>query len=141
MRSFLIILTLASATASGCATKSGTGTVVGGAAGAAIGGLAGGGTGMLIGAIAGGALGYATGRVLEEEDRRRAAIALEQDRAMTWHNAHTGAEYRMVPGPSSYVEGRRCREFQMYAEVDGKPDTITGTACRRPDGTWEAMSG
>jgi surface antigen len=38
------------------------------------------------------------------------------------------------------MEGRECRDFRLLAEIEGQPDEVTGTACRRPDGTWEAIS-
>lgn len=125
----------------GCATKRGTGTAVGAGAGALVGGAVGGDTGMLIGAIVGGAGGYAVGAEMEEQDRRRAWMALERNRAMEWSNPDTGAQYRMQPTGTRYISGRECREFRMMAEVDGRPDELTGTACRRPDGTWETISG
>lgn len=140
MRSNLILVALIGSSLAGCATPSQTGTAVGAGTGAAIGGIAGGGKGMLFGAAVGGLLGYAGGRAVEEEDRRRAAIALEQNREMQWRNSQ-GAEYRVVPGPTHYYSGRECRDFRMFAEIDGRPQEVTGTACRRPDGSWETLSG
>jgi surface antigen len=137
----LVIVTLGvSLSVTGCATKSGTGTAVGAGAGATLGYAAGGTTAMLLGAAIGGAFGYAVGRGLEEEDRRRAAIALEQNQVMEWHNPQTGYDYRIEPTDTRYLEGRECRDFRLLAEVGGKPDEITGTACRRPDGSWETLS-
>ncbi len=124
----------------GCATKAGTGTAVGAGGGAAIGGALGGWQGALIGGVAGGVLGYGVGRQMDEEDRRRAAYALEANREMEWRSAQ-GYEYRMTPTQTIYREGRECRNYRLYGEVDGRPDTVTGTACRRPDGSWEAIQG
>ena len=140
MRSILILITFLFLFATGCATKAGTGTAVGAGAGGLIGGLAGGTTGALIGVVAGGALGYAVGNQMDEEDRRRAAYALEQNREMEWRNAQ-GEEYRVVPTRTSHQGGRECRSYRIYAEVDGRPDTVEGTACRRSDGSWEQMEG
>jgi len=138
----LMIVTLGvSLAATSCATKRGTGTAVGAGAGGALGYAVGGTSGLLIGAALGGALGYTAGRAMEEEDRRRAAIALEQNRMMEWHNAQTGYDYRVEPRGTRYLEGRECRDFRMLAEVEGRPDEVTGTACRRPDGSWEAIQG
>jgi surface antigen len=141
MRTLNIMILGVSLVSASCATPSGTGTAVGAGAGGLIGGALGGTTGALVGVLAGGALGYGAGRSIEEEDRRRAAIALEQNRAMEWHNAQTGAEYRFAPTDTRVINGRECRDFQLQGEVGGRPDTITGTACRRPDGTWETISG
>jgi surface antigen len=136
----LIIAALGVSALAGCATPSGQGAALGGGGGAIIGGLAGGGTGALIGAAAGGLLGYGAGRVVEEQDRQRAAIALEQNRQLEWENSR-GNTYRMVPGPTRYYSGRECRDFRMFADIDGRAQEVTGTACRRPDGSWEQISG
>lgn len=142
MRSSLITVVLgASLLTSACATKSGTGAGVGAGAGGALGYAVGGTTGLILGAAAGGALGYTAGKAMEEEDRRRAAYALEQNQPVEWRNTQTGAQYRMEPTDTRYMQGRECRDFRMRAEVDGKPDTMNGTACRRPDGQWEMLSG
>lgn len=142
LASKLLIVTLGvSLSAGACATKSATGTAVGGVAGGALGYAVGGTTGLVIGGLLGGVVGHAAGAHMEAEDRRRAAIALEQNRMMQWENQQTGADYRMEPQGTRYIDGRECRDFRMMAEVDGKPDTITGTACRRSDGTWETLSG
>jgi surface antigen len=125
----------------GCATKSGTGTAVGAVGGAAVGGLVGGETGALIGAALGGLLGYEAGRAIEEEDRRRVAAALEQDRAMRWQNQHTGRYYEVQPVNTFYQSGRECREFRMVAEVGEDLEEVHGTACRQPGGSWEILSG
>lgn len=137
----LLIVTLGvSLSATSCATKSQTGGAVGAGAGGALGYAVGGTGGMLLGAAVGGLFGYGAGRAMEEEDRRRAAIALEQNRIMEWENAQTGREYRMEPQGARRVEGRECRDFRLLADVEGKAESITGTACRRPDGSWEAIS-
>ena len=141
MRTNVMIVTLGvSLLAPSCATKRGTGTAVGAGAGGVLGYAVGGGTGLLIGGLVGGALGYTAGRAREEEDRRRAAVALERNRTMEWRNAETGNSYRVQPTRTHRVDGRECRDFRMHADVDGKPDEITGTACRRSDGSWEAIS-
>lgn len=134
----MLILTLGFG--AGCATKQGTGTAVGGAAGGALGYAIGGWPGLVIGGIAGGAVGNVVGQSMDQEDRRRAAYALEQNRRMEWENAQTGARYEVVPTQTSQQQGRECRNFQMTAYVDGKPDEMTGLACRRGDGSWEMMN-
>jgi surface antigen len=140
MRNLIIIAALGLSAATACETPSGQGAAIGGGGGAIIGGLAGGGTGALIGAAAGGLLGYGAGKVVEQRDRERAAIALEQDREYQWRNSE-GNTYRVVPGPTHYYSGRQCRDFRMFADIDGRPQEVRGTACRRPDGSWEQISG
>jgi surface antigen len=138
MQRLIIIFTLASVAVAGCATKSGTGTAVGAGAGGLVGYAIGGTTGLIIGGALGGALGYSVGRQMDEEDRRRAAYAIEQNRYMEWQNAE-GEHYSVRPERTSYRDGRECREFTMNADIDGRPEHVTGTACRRPDGTWETI--
>lgn len=142
MRTSLMTLMLgASLVTTSCATKRGTGTAVGATAGGALGYAVGGTTGLLLGAAAGGALGYTLGSAMEEEDRRRVMASLEANRAAAWHNPETGYDYRVEPTDTRYLEGRECREFRLTAEVEGQPDFVHGTACRRPDGQWETISG
>lgn len=109
--------------------------------GAIIGGALGGSTGALIGAAIGGIGGYAVGRQMEIEDQRRVALALEQNRAMSWENPDTGHMYRVQPTRTVYERGRECREFRMVGDVEGRPDEFYGTACRAPDGSWQMVSG
>lgn len=142
MRSRLILLTLGVPLIAGaCATKSGTGTAVGAGGGALIGGALGGWQGAFIGGAIGGIAGYATGRAMEEDDRRRAEIAIEQNRSAYWRNSSNGNVYRVTPVQTQFRGGRECRDFRIDAEVNGRPDQVTGTACRRPDGSWEPLSG
>jgi hypothetical protein len=37
--------------------------------------------------------------------------------------------------------GRECRDFRVLADLEGEADQVEGTACRRPDGRWEMISG
>jgi surface antigen len=141
LASKLLIVTIGvSLSAGACATKSATGTAVGGVTGGALGYAVGGTTGLVIGGLLGGFVGHAAGAQMEAEDRRRSALALEQNRMMEWQN-QSGADYRIEPRGTRYIEGRECRDFRLLADIEGKPDEITGTACRRPDGTWETLSG
>jgi len=126
--------------ATGCATKRDTGTVVGGAGGGALGYAIGGGPGLVIGALAGGLLGHTIGNEMDEEDRRRVALAIEEDRAEEWRNSN-GNSYRVQPGETRVHDGRQCREFRVIADVDGEAEDVTGLACKTPDGRWEAVSG
>jgi hypothetical protein len=40
-----------------------------------------------------------------------------------------------TPAPADQT----CREYQTTATIDGKPQQLHGTACLRPDGTWQFM--
>jgi surface antigen len=127
----------ASLITSACATKSQTGAATGAVAGGLVGAAVGNTSGALIGAALGGALGYGVGRSMEIEDQRRMAYALEANRQVQWTNPDTGYRYEMAPTDTYYDEGRECREFRMLAEVDGRPEQVTGSACRLPNGTWD----
>jgi surface antigen len=35
--------------------------------------------------------------------------------------------------------GQPCRDFTTRASIDGRNQTIYGTACRQPDGSWQTM--
>jgi surface antigen len=142
MRASLITVVLgASLLTSACATKRETGAGIGAGAGGALGYAVGGTTGLVVGALAGGALGYTAGKRMDENDRRRAAYALERNQQTSWVNPDTGDQYRIEPLGTRYEQGRECREFRLTADVEGRPDEVHGTACRQPDGTWEAVSG
>lgn len=127
--------------ASGCASKSGTGTATGAVAGGVLGGALGGTKGALIGAAAGGVLGYGIGESMEEQDRQRMIYAFEEDRPVEWRNPETGYRYHVEPRETVIRSGRQCREFRMLADVGREPEEVNGVACRAPDGRWELMSG
>lgn len=137
------ILLFMSATALGCASKTGTGALVGGGAGALAGGAIGGGEGALIGGLLGAVVGGGIGMALEAEDRQRAAYVLEStptDHTETWQNPDTGAYYEMTPQRTYRTqEGTPCREFTMVADIGGQPEQVYGTACRQADGSWKII--
>ncbi len=140
MRSTLIpILCAVSLTASACQTKRETGAFAGAVGGGAIGGIVGGTKGALIGVALGGLLGYGAGRAMEEHDKREMAYALEANQPVRWENPNTGYVYDVRPTRTYVDEGRQCREFRMNADVEGRPEAVYGTACRRPDGSWEMI--
>lgn len=150
-RKTLLALVAASALAAGCAqqpTNEDVGTVVGGVLGGAAGSQIGGDEeaqtiGTIVGAIAGAAIGGAVGRSMDQTDRLQAARTLETvptGQTTSWVNNDSGYEYRMTP-TETYTSGSQpCREFRMQASIEGDYETVRGTACRLPDGTWEIQS-
>jgi surface antigen len=136
----VVVLVLSVLFGAGCATKQGTGTVVGGTAGGALGYAVGGGAGLVIGALAGGVVGNVVGREMDKQDRVQAAAALEANRRMEWESRN-GNRYEVTPTGTRYEAGRECRNFEMTSYIDGRPDEMTGVACRRSDGSWELMQG
>jgi surface antigen len=123
------------------------GTVVGGVTGGIIGSQFGQGAGRwaggAIGVVAGAVAGQAIGRYLDESDSghsRRAFSAASRapvGETVYWENGRTGHHGWYQPcadGHSRY--GNYCRQFTMNSYIDGRCETVTGVACRRPNGTW-----
>lgn len=150
-RNTILALLAATSLAAGCAqqpTNEDVGTVVGGVLGGVAGSQVGGDEegqtiGTIVGALAGAAIGGAVGRSMDQTDRMQAAQTLETvptGQTTTWVNNDTGYQYRMTP-TQTYTSGSRpCREFRMQANIDGGYETVTGVACRQPDGTWAIQS-
>lgn len=136
--------------ACGPSNKQGTGTIVGavagGAAGAAIGGSKNRIPGVAIGAVVGGIIGNQIGKSMDEEDRRMAEAAeyqaLERGQPgepTPWDNPQTRHRGQVVPGKYYQQNGQYCRSYTHTIYVGGEPQTARGTACRKPDGTWQTV--
>ena len=152
-RSFLPVALLA-ATLGGCAgagPKENAGTFTGALAGGLIGAQFGKGEGRIvaatIGALAGGLIGANIGRSLDEADRQAALEAeyraLEDGpsgRAVAWDNPDSGHRGEVIPGPAYEVNSLNCRDYAHTIFVDGQTETLRGTACRQPDGTWRPVT-
>ncbi|MFO7552873.1 MAG: RT0821/Lpp0805 family surface protein [Haliea sp.] len=141
----VLLLSSAMVVMNGCATREQTGQIVGGAAGAAAGTQVGGGSGKTIatigGAILGALVGGEIGGRMDEKDRQQTALALENAEtgsSARWVNPDTGDRYEVQPTRTyQSAAGQPCRDYTMQAVIDGRNETINGTACRRADGTWE----
>ncbi len=140
---------------SACAQDQGAketgGTIIGGIGGALLGSMIGKGKGNMaaiaVGTLAGAMIGRNVGKSLDEADR--AAIDRAEDRAttaemgeeITWNNPDSGNRGSVTPvrdGKDS--KGRYCREFKQTIEIGGRLEEGYGTACRRPDGSWQIMN-
>jgi surface antigen len=129
------------------AKKADTGLVVGAAAGGLLGNQFGRGTGRVVataaGAVIGGIVGSEIGRSMDKQDRILAQQAemnaFERGRSgerITWRNPDNGRYGEVVPG-SPYKRGYEdCRDYNHTIYIDGRPQSMRGTACRNPDGTW-----
>lgn len=131
--------------------KADVGTVAGAIAGGVIGHQIGSGRGRVaataIGAVLGGLIGHEIGSALDERDRARALEAeyqaLEYGRSgsrVGWTNPDSGHYGEVVPGPAFDSAEGQCRTYTHTIYIDGRPQTASGTACRRPDGTWQTVS-
>lgn len=121
------------------------GQAVGGALGGLLGAQVGGGSGQIAAAVAGGLLGAYlggnVGRTMDEVDRRHAYRALERNptgQTSSWQNPDTGNSYTVTPTRTYDNQGLPCRDYSTDAWIDGRQETVVGTACRQPDGTWRA---
>jgi len=141
-------LIVSALTLGGCqGTKEETGQVIGAIAGGVLGNQVGAGSGRVAATIAGtmlgGYIGGQLGRAMDENDRWRANQALETAptrQTVSWRNPDTGNEYAVTPTRTYYEDSRPCREYTTEAWIDGKKETVYGTACRQPDGTWKAAN-
>lgn len=130
--------------------KQTAGTVIG----AGLGGLAGSQFGddeaqlaaTAFGTLLGAFLGSEIGKSLDRADQLAAAqatqTALEYNPTGTpsaWRNPDTGHYGTVTPTETYQSAERPCREYRHTVYIDGQAETLVGTACRQPDGTWRAV--
>lgn len=148
LATLLIPMTL---TACGPGRNAQSGTVLGAVAGGLLGSQVGKGdgriAGAMVGAFLGGVVGNEIGRRMDEVDRRAAMEAeyraLETGgvgTATPWRNPNTGHYGNVVPGKPYMANAQHCRTYTHTIYIDGRPETISGKACRKPDGTWHKVS-
>ena len=84
---------------------------------------------------------------MDEQDRRLAQqaefAALEEgesDRPRRWRNPDNGRYGEVVPGRPYKRGDIDCRDYTHTVYIDGRPQTMRGTACRNPDGTWRNVA-
>lgn len=145
-----IIVLLCSISLVGCqnVTKQDMGTVTGAVAGGLLGSTVGGGSGRVLaiaaGTLAGAFIGGAIGKNMDDTDKLKMNNALENNavgQPAYWNNAQTGAKYEVVPTRNVTRDGNEyCREYRTVANVAGKKQQVYGTACRQPDGSWQAVN-
>ncbi|RDD62166.1 glycine zipper 2TM domain-containing protein [Ferruginivarius sediminum] len=124
------------------------GQVLGGAAGAAVGSQVGSGSGttaaIVGGAIIGALIGGQIGRQMDQVDQNCVGQVLEHaetGQTVNWQNPDDGGQYSVTPRETyQRGDGRYCREYTAKARVGGDSQTVYGTACRQPDGSWELIS-
>lgn len=150
MQSFLAIPLVAALGLSGCVSggpREQAGTIIGGVLGGVLGAQVGSGSGrtvaIIAGALAGGAIGGAVGQTMDDNDRRKVAETLEGVRTgvpATWRNPDTGVQYAVTPTRTYETAEGPCREFTTEAIIGGRRETVYGTACRQPDGSWRIIN-
>ena len=149
-RIFCAVVAACSIVFSGCETagpKEQTGMVIGGIVGGVVGSQVGSGRGQtaatIIGTLAGAAIGGSIGRSMDETDKLKTAHTLETVRtgvSSQWKNPDTGNEYVVTPTRTYETTEGPCREYTVDATIGGKPETVYGTACRQPDGSWKIQN-
>lgn len=139
--------------------KQTTGAAVGAVGGAILGGMAGDalggggknaiaiGAGAALGGISGLLLGSGVGESLDRADRMYAerswndAMRAPVGEEIVWDNPRSGnSGYTVATRQGSVPStGRVCREYTTKIKVGGKDETLVGTACENPDGTWSVL--
>lgn len=146
-----VIAVAVGATACTGPSRSTIGGLAGGATGALIGSQFGSGTGQLV-AVAGGTLlgaliGSEIGSYMDQQDQMLAQQAQQQafaaptGQTVAWNNPDSGNRGTVyTQQPTTSYSGRYCRDYVQTVFVDGRQETLTGTACQNPDGTWSAVN-
>lgn len=148
--SILIFSTLMAVILSACSTapsKQDQGVIIGAIAGGLLGSQVGGGSGRVlatvVGTVAGAAIGGSIGQSMDETDRLKTAMALENVRtgvSSTWVNPDTDYRYSVTPTSTYESDTGPCREYTMDATIGGNTEQIYGTACRQADGSWQVVN-
>lgn len=142
MTAVAIIFMLAIA---GCATtnpsKGTGGAAIGAATGAVVGQAIGRNTtGTLLGAAVGGLLGYIVGNEMDKSDQAQLSQVYESSpshQRTQWVNPDSKRSYAVTPKPAyTQPSGQVCREAEILATVDGRPEKVVSTACRDHEGRW-----
>jgi surface antigen len=148
---FLSIAGLCAVLMSGCAPyqsqQEQSGMVIGGLVGGVLGSQVGSGDGrtaaILLGTLMGTAIGGSVGRSMADVDRVKTAQTLENVRTgvpSSWRNPDTGHQYIVVPTRTYDAASGPCREYTIDAVIGGRKERVFGTACRQPDGSWQARN-
>jgi surface antigen len=147
-----LILSLSACETSQMGQKQMGGGLLGAVGGALAGSTVGGGKGTVaavaVGTLLGAIIGSEIGKSLDNADK--AAMAQSTQRSLehnptgvasTWSNPDSGNSGTITPAATYQApSGQFCREYTQTVNIGGKSEEAYGTACRRPDGTWEIKS-
>jgi surface antigen len=141
-----LLLTAGGCTQDGRLRTGYVGTVMGGALGGWFGSQVGEGVGRVAattgGALAGAYVGGEVGRAMEPADRTKVHDTLENTptgETVSWRNPDTGVRYEVTPTRTFESQDAPCRDYTTQAWIEGQPEVVRGTACRRADGTWRPL--
>ena len=97
---------------------------------------------IIAGTMAGAAIGGSIGRTMDDVDRMKTGQTLEAVRTgvpSTWRNPDTGVQYSVTPTRTTMTATGPCRDYTINALIEGRQETVHGTACRQADGTWRSQ--
>lgn len=135
----------------GNVSKSGIGTLAGGAAGAILGSNVGKGKGNIaaiaVGTLLGAAMGNSIGQSLDKADMnayhsasQKALETSPDGQPVTWRNPNSGHSGTVTPvNVYQNNSGQYCREYTQTINVGGQKESAYGRACRQPDGSWKIV--
>ena len=120
------------------------GEVLGGVLGGLLGAQVGDGRGktaaIIVGTIAGAMIGRHIGESMDDTDRTKTALVLNDARtgdSTSWVNPDTGYRYTVTPTRTYEKTSGPCREFRLDATVGNRTNQdVYGTACLQADGSW-----
>lgn len=125
------------------------GLIIGALLGAATGSQFGNGNGriaaVLTGTVLGAVIGGHIGDTMDKTDRIQAQNAMETTptgQSVKWRNPDNGNTYTVTP-KRTYRTKRNgdCRDYDAWVFIGGYERKVTGTACRKADGTWQQVQG
>ncbi len=124
------------------------GSVLGGAIGGAAGTQVGKGSGKTAAIIGGTVIGYliggAIGRHMDQIDQNCIGQSLEHSpdgQSIAWKNPNDNGQHRVTPTKTFQTSaGAYCREYTTTSVIAGKTQSVFGTACRQPDGSWKLVN-
>lgn len=124
------------------------GSVIGGAVGGAAGTQVGKGSGKTVaiigGTIAGYLIGGAIGRYMDRVDQNCVGQSLEHSpdgQSIQWEDPNENGTYTVTPTKTYQTSaGSYCREYTTTSTIGGKSQSLYGTACRQPDGSWKLVN-
>ena len=80
---------------------------------------------------------------MDRADHARVQNTLETTptgRSVKWSNPDNGNEYTVTPTRTYRTSGNvDCRDYDAWVFIDGFEQKVTGTACRKADGTWQQV--
>ena len=135
-----------------CGSNQLLGTLLGAAAGGFLGSKVGKGSGQLAAVAAGTLLGAFIGRdigaSLDRADLACAELAAERAHnapigtRISWNNPDNGHSGTITPvrEATRRATGQYCREYQQTVTIGGRTEQAYGTACRKPDGSWQVVN-